>query len=61
MKNVYFKESNMNAREALYRIEALLEAGAVPTSDGLMLNREVFNLILESISIGIQHGEKNEN
>ncbi len=51
----------MNAREALYRIEALLEAGAVPTSDGLMLNRDVFNLILESISIGIQHGEKNEN
>ena len=44
----------MNARDALVRIEALLEAGLIPTSDGFSLPRDIYDLVFESINIGLE-------
>jgi hypothetical protein len=51
---INFMESNMNARDALVRIEALLEAGLIPTSDGFSLPRDIYDLVFESINIGLE-------
>ena len=55
MKNVYFKESNMTERDALVRIDALLEASLIPTSDGFSLPRDIYDLIYETLTLGLEN------
>ena len=51
---INFMESNMRERDALVRIEALLEASLIPTSDGFSLPRDIYDLVFESINIGLE-------
>jgi len=51
----------MTEREALFRIEALLEAGCKPLPETTILSKEVFDAIVETINIAISQGESDEN
>jgi len=44
----------MRERDALVRIEALLQASLIPTSDGFSLPRDIYDLIFKSINIGLE-------
>lgn len=45
----------MTERDALVRVDALLEAGLIPTSDGFSLPRDIYDLIFESITLGLEN------
>ena len=52
----------MTEREALFRIEALLEAGSYETQDrSYTVNPQVYSAIIETINIAISQGEEDAN
>ncbi len=45
----------MTERDALVRIDALLEASLIPTSDGFSLPKDIYDLIYETLTLGLEN------